>query len=298
MNLILILMFIRIHRIRLIQNQIITHRTKVKIIVVHLLRCPISVSKRLDGTNITEERTVQHGDVNVKSKISTDGKSTVSMANQQKLNDLVSRLGSTHTQIDQYAKKQTEKINEETKREIDQVVSRTRVQQEELLRRANEHTAEIDAEYRARLQKMVEEIDAIKAKRIGEIETQLNQQQADILQAARNEIDQINQKAAGLKIGVLQDAQAKAAADATAITAQAAQLSQASTIHEAKGTTTIKTEVTAATTTKEKDAAAVGAVVVNGTARDAENCEKTGSCSTKTCHETKTNIDTAKSAHI
>jgi hypothetical protein len=45
------------------------------------------------GQVITEGRTVQHGGVNIKSTISSDAKSTVSMANQQKLNDLVSKLG-------------------------------------------------------------------------------------------------------------------------------------------------------------------------------------------------------------
>ena len=123
--------------------------------------------------------------------------------------------------------------------------------QDTLLRKANEHTTQIDAEYRAQLQKMVEEVDAAKAKRIAAVETELNKQQADILQAARAEVDQLNQKAANLKIGVLQQAQAKAAADANAITAEAAHLGQASTVHQSSGTTTIKTEVSAAATTKE-----------------------------------------------
>ena len=167
--------------------------------------------------------------------------------------------GSTHNQIDEYAKKRTAKINEEIQREIDQVVARTRREQDELLRRANEHTAQIDAEYRARLQKMVEEVDAVKAKRIAEIETELNNQQTSIIQLARSEIDQLNQKAASMKIDVLQQAQVKAAADASNITAQAAHLGQASTVHQSKGTTTIKTEVTAATTTKETDTKTAGA---------------------------------------
>ena len=251
------------------------------------------------GAHLTEGRTVQHGDVNVKSTISSDVSSTVSIANQQKLNDLVSRLGSTHTQIDQYAKKQTEKINEETQREIDQVLARTRHQQEELLRQANDHTAQIDAEYRARLQKMVEEIDAVKAKRIAEIETQLNQQQADILQAARTEIDQLNQKAAALKIGALQQAQVKAAVDASAITAEAAKLSQASTVHEQKGTTTIKTEVSAATTATDKTAARDATHVTAGTHQESHG--STGSSSSsKTSHETHASVDSVgtKSAHV
>lgn len=213
---------------------------------------------------------------------------------------LFSRLGSTHTQIDDYAKKQTAKINEEIQRQIDQVVARTRREQDELLRRANEHTAQIDAEYRARLQKMVEEVDATKAKRIAEIEKELNDQQNGILQLARAEIDQLNQKAASMKIDVLQQAQVKAAADASSITAQAASLGQTSTVHQSTGTTTIKTEVSAATTTKETDTTAAGARhghVVGGAGVTATGHHETnvsaGGAKTNHSSETKT-VETSR----
>lgn len=208
------------------------------------------------GSSIQGEGRTVDG-VNIKSTVTSDTSSTVQLANQQKLTELVSRLGATHSQIDEYARQQTEKINDEIQREIDQVVARTRQQQDELLRKANEHTAQIDSEYRARLQKMVEEVDAAKAKRIAEIESDLNKQQADILTSARTEIDQLNQKAANLKIGVLQQAQAKAASDANAITAEASHLGQASTVHQSTGTTTIKTEVAAATTSRDAGSATV-----------------------------------------
>jgi hypothetical protein len=45
------------------------------------------------GGQIIEGRTVQHEGVNIKSTISSDTSSTVSMANQKKLSDLVSKLG-------------------------------------------------------------------------------------------------------------------------------------------------------------------------------------------------------------
>jgi len=207
------------------------------------------------GDQVIDGRTVQHEGVNIKSSISSDVTSTVSMANQRKLNDLVTKLGSTHSQIDEYAKKQTAKIDQEIQREIDQVVVRTRHQQDELVRKANEHTTQIDAEYRAQLQKLVEEIDANKAKRIAEVEKELNNQQTGILQAARGEIDQLNQRAASMKIGALQQAQSKAAADANEITAQAAHLGESSTVHHSTGTTTIKTEISAGATTKDASAA-------------------------------------------
>jgi len=215
------------------------------------------------GAHTVEGRTVQHEGVNIKSTVTSDVSSSVQLANQQKLTDLLSRLGATHSQIDDYAKQQTDKINDEIQREIDQVVARTRTEQENLLRKANDHTAQIDSEYRAKLQKVVEEIDATKAKRIADIEKDLNDQQAAILKNARNDIDQLNKKAANLKIGVLNEAQARAAADAKEISAQAGHLGQSSTVHQTTGTTTIKTEVTAASSTK--DAGGVAATGANAT---------------------------------
>ncbi len=163
--------------------------------------------------------------------------------------------------IDEYSRNQAEKVNEEIQREIDAVVGRTRREQDELLRKANERTRDIDSEYHARLQLMVEEIDANKAKRIAEIEKELNEQQNGILLSARNEIDELNKRAAKLKIGILESAQAKAAYDANQITAEAARLGQTSTVHQSSGTTTIKTEVSAATTTTGKATEIRGAPV-------------------------------------
>lgn len=213
------------------------------------------------GSHTSEGRTVQRDGVNITSTVSSDATSSVSMVNQQKLNDLVSKLGSTHNQIDEYAKKQSAKINEEIQREINEVLQRTRREQEQLLHKANEHTQGIDKEYRARLQKMVEEIDADKATRISEIEKELNDHQAGILQGARAEIDRLNEKAANLKIGAIQQAQAKATEEVNQITAQATNLGEASTLHRATGTTTIKTEVSGGATTKETGSTTTSAIV-------------------------------------
>ncbi|CAF1400844.1 unnamed protein product [Adineta steineri] len=216
----------------------------------------ISSNNRTGSGQNTESHSVQRDGVNIRSTVQTEGTSTVSMANQQKLTDLVSKLGSTHAQIDEYARNQTEKINEQIQREIDEVVGRIRREQDDLLRKANEQTAEIDNEYRARLQLMVEEIDAAKAKRIADIEASLNNQQAAILQSARNEIDELNKKAAKLKIGVLEAAEAKSAQDAREITAHA-DLGKAATIHQQSGTTTIRTDVVGAAETETAGSATV-----------------------------------------
>ncbi len=199
-------------------------------------------------------------------------------------------LGSTHNQIDEYAKKQATKINEETQREIDQVVARTRHDQDELLRKANEHTAQIDLEYRAQLQKMVEEIDAVKAKRIAEVELELNNQQTGILEAARNEIDGLNQRAASLKIGALQQAQARVAADTDKITAEAANLGQTTTAHHGKSKTTIKTEVSGIATTKDVGASqssSSSSSTIRGVAGGASSETKTVETSRHQSNETR-----------
>jgi hypothetical protein len=98
---------------------------------------------------------------------------------------------------------------------------------------------------------MVEQIDADKARRIADVEQLLNRQQADILQLARKEIDELNLKAANLKIGAIQQAQIRATNDASEITAQAANLGQGSAVNQSTGTTTIKTQVSATATTKD-----------------------------------------------
>jgi len=195
-----------------------------------------------------QDRLSQHDGVSVRSTVTSDSTSSVSLANQQRLTDLVTQLGSTHSQIDEYARQQAAKIDEQIQREIDQVVAQIRGRQDELLRRATERTSQIDHDYRTRLQKMVEEADAEKAKNIANIENELNRAQAEILNKAKADIDALNKRAADLKIGVLQDAQAKAASSATALAAEASHLGQASTIHQSTGTTTIKTETSAAAT--------------------------------------------------
>jgi hypothetical protein len=125
--------------------------------------------------------------------------------------------------------------------------------QDQLLHEANELTDQIDVDYRLQLEEMVEEIDAEKARKFTLFDEELNKQQANILQSAKNEIDRLTQKEIQAKIGILQEAQAAAAADVNAIAAQTAHLYEASTVHYSTGTTTIETEVSGEATTKEID---------------------------------------------
>jgi hypothetical protein len=145
-------------------------------------------------------------------------------------------------------------------------------------------------EYRAQLQKMVEEIDAVKAKRIAEVELELNNQQTGILEAARNEIDGLNQRAASLKIGALQQAQARVAADTDKITAEAANLGQTTTAHHGKSKTTIKTEVSGIATTKDVGASqssSSSSSTIRGVAGGASSETKTVETSRHQSNETR-----------
>lgn len=125
--------------------------------------------------------------------------------------------------------------------------------QDQLLHEANELSDQINVNYRLQLEKMVEEIDEVKARRFTSFDAELNKQQADILQSAKKEIDRLTQKEIQAKIGILQEAQTAAAADVNAIAAQTAHLYEASTLHYSTGTTTIKTEVSGEATTEEID---------------------------------------------
>jgi hypothetical protein len=51
------------------------------------------VRQNSSGAQTSEPRTVQYEGVNIKSTVSSDASSTVSMVNQKRLNDLISKLG-------------------------------------------------------------------------------------------------------------------------------------------------------------------------------------------------------------
>lgn len=126
------------------------------------------------------------------------------------------------------------------------------MEQEELLRRANEKSTLIDNEYRARMQKLVEEVDSHKAKLIADIEQELNKEQAKILKAAKHDIDELNKKAAKLKIDALEEAKARAASETSTIAAEGKNLAEGSSFHQSTGTTTIRTDISAGSSTKDR----------------------------------------------
>ncbi|UJR29930.1 hypothetical protein I4U23_017477 [Adineta vaga] len=183
----------------------------------------------------------------VKSIVSTETQSKVSMANTQKMADLMSRLGTTHQQVDEYSRRRTEQISEEVTAAIAKIVVETQAQQGNLLSDANARSAAIEEEYKHKLQKYVEELDTVKAQNLAVLEKDLNLRQELILEEARKRIDDLNEEANRLKMGVLREAQAQANAKVDAITQQVAALGaeDANRLLTSTSTTVIRTEATA-----------------------------------------------------
>jgi phage host-nuclease inhibitor protein Gam len=131
-------------------------------------------------------------------------------------------LGTTHQQIDEYSRRRTEQISEEVSVAIGKIVADTQSQQANLLADANVRSASIEEEYKVKLQQYVEELDTAKAQNLAVLEKDLNLRQELILEQARKRIDDLNEEANRLKMGVLRDAQAQANAKVDAITQQVA----------------------------------------------------------------------------
>jgi hypothetical protein len=130
--------------------------------------------------------------------------------------------GTTHQQIDEYSRRRTEQIAEEVVVSINRIVADTQVQQQALLADANARSAVIEDEYKIKLQQYVEELDTVKAQNLSALERDLNLRQEMILDEARKRIDELNEEANRLKLGVLREAQAQTHAKVGVITEQVA----------------------------------------------------------------------------
>ncbi len=130
--------------------------------------------------------------------------------------------GTTHQQIDEYSRRRTEQISEEVVAAISRIVADTQTEQATLLADANARSASIEEEYKLNLQKYVGELDTVKAQNLSTLERDLNLRQEMILEDARKRIDDLNEEANRLKLGVLRDAQAQTSARVGAITEQVA----------------------------------------------------------------------------
>jgi hypothetical protein len=163
-------------------------------------------------------------DVRVHSVVSTESNTSVSMQNSKKITDLMHKLGTTHTQVDEYSKKRTAEISDAVSSAIDKVVADTAAQQQKLLSDANERSAAIEFEYKQRLQERVAQLDSEKAILLAELERSLNERQEGILLKARQDIDSVQNTANQEKLAVFKEAQARANQQVDQITEQVAEL--------------------------------------------------------------------------
>jgi len=180
----------------------------------------------------------QAENVHVQSVVQTETQSKVSVENAKKINDLMSRLGSTHLQVDEYSRKRTEEISEAVAESIRKVVAETQQHQQQLLSDANTRTAEIENGFRLKIQEHIAKVDAEKAVLLSQLEKELNSRQELILQSARKRIDDLNEEANRLKMGVFREAQAQSSAKMNAITEQVVALGQEDATRRLASTTT------------------------------------------------------------
>jgi len=160
------------------------------------------------------------------------------MENTKKINDLMARLGSTHFQIDEYSRKRTEEISDAVTESIKKIVLETQQQQQLLLSDANARTADIERDFKVKLQEYVARLDSEKAGLLAQLEKELNLRQEQILESARLRIDELNEEANRLKMGVLREAQAQSNAKMTQITDQVAALGHEDASRRLASTTT------------------------------------------------------------
>lgn len=235
----------------------------------------------VSGSAVTH--TAVSENVAVKSVVSTETQSKVSMENTQKMAALMSKLGTTHQQVDEYSRRRTEQISEEVTAAIGKIVTDTQAQQGILLADANVRSAAIEEEYKHKLQLYVEELDTAKAQNLAVLEKDLNLRQEMILDQARKRIDELNEEANRLKMGVLREAQAQANAKVDVITQQVAALGaeDANRLLTSTSTTVIRTEAKA---TGETHVAGTTAVLGTTATTVEKSSSSQSSSSAKTTH--------------
>jgi len=187
----------------------------------------------------------------------------------------MARLGSTHVQVDDYSRKRTEQISEAVTESIKKVVAETQLQQQQLLADANLRTSDIENDFKRKLQEYVAKLDSEKACLLAQLEKELNVRQELILETARKRIDDLNEEANRLKLGVLKEAQAHSTAQVTKITDQVAALGQEDASRRLASTTTTVITTKAAAASEAQG----GSVTVGKTTTQVESSKSSNSSS-------------------
>ncbi|CAF2811107.1 unnamed protein product [Rotaria sp. Silwood2] len=176
-------------------------------------------------SNSSSVHKVVYEDVQIKSIVSSQTQSkTIPTHSNNKINALMAKLGSTHSQIDEYSRHRTEEISEAVKSSIEKVIHLIQTQQQQLLDDAQKESNKIEDEYKNKLMLFLNELDQDKAAKLVELEKDLNFRQEQILESARKRIDSINEEANRLKMNVLKEAQAKTNSKIEEIAEKVAQL--------------------------------------------------------------------------
>jgi len=229
------------------------------------------------STSSAKFHSAQAENVHVQSVVQTETQSKVSIENARKINELMTRLGSTHLQVDEYSRRRTEEISEAVTESIRKVVGETQLHQQQLLADANSRTAEIENDFKIRIQEHVAKLDADKATLLAQLEKELNARQELILESARKRIDDLNEEANRLKMGVLREAQAQSSAKMNQITEQVVALGQEDATRRLASTTT--TVITTKAEATGETHVQGGSVAVGKTATHMESSKSSSSSS-------------------
>ncbi|CAF0827427.1 unnamed protein product [Rotaria sp. Silwood1] len=186
----------------------------------------------------TKIHSTQAENVHVHSVVQTETESKVNIENAKKITDLMARLGSTHRQVDEYSRKRTAEISEAVAKSIKKIVAETQEHQQQLLADANLRTAAIEHDCKLKIQEHIAKIDVEKATLLAQLEKELNIRQELILESARQRIDELDEEANRLKMGVLREAQAQTNAKINHIAEQVVALGQEDASHRLASTTT------------------------------------------------------------
>jgi len=237
-----------------------------------------------------------HADnVHVQSVVQTETQSKVSIENAKKITDLMARLGSTHTQVDEYSRRRTEEISEAVAESIKKIVLETQHHQQQLLADANSRTAEIEHDFKLKLQQHVAQLDSEKAGFLAQLERELNVRQELILETARKRIDDLNEEANRLKMGVLKEAQAQSNAKINVITEQVAALGQEDASRRLASTTT--TVITTKAQSSGETHVEGMPVTMNKTTTHCESSKSACSSSSAHCEASKSACCSSASHH-
>ena len=144
---------------------------------------------------------IQHNEVNkanvqVTSDVSHGSISRVALnVGSEKLDALMDRLSTTHAQLDSYTQRRTHQISVETQHIIEKILEETKEKQRDLLVEAQQRSQLFQEEYQHNLQTKINHLNEDKAQQLAQLEKSLNFQQEQILLAAREQIDRLQQQA-------------------------------------------------------------------------------------------------------